>query len=90
MKERLFLYRVNIDRAGISVNKRIIFALNVFSDPAVTSFAVSDFALVRAEFTADKVVAERRKIRRQFSPNIPFFQIPDSGDGRGRGDHIRQ
>jgi hypothetical protein len=62
MEKGLLFHRVNIDCAGISENKGIIFSVPVFPDTAIPAFSVSGLALPRTKLATHAFIGKRCKV----------------------------
>jgi hypothetical protein len=62
MEKGLLFHRVDIDCAGISVNKGIVLSVFVFSDTAISAFSVSGFASPRTKLATHAFIGKRCKV----------------------------
>jgi hypothetical protein len=74
VEERFFLHRIHVDGAGVAIDERIIAAVHVLTNAAVSPFTRSHLAKSRTKLTANIAPGELGEKWRRLSAKIAFLQ----------------
>jgi hypothetical protein len=88
VEKRLFLHRIHVNGAGVAIDERVIAAVDILTNAAVSPFTRTHLAEAGTEFAPNVAPGQSGEKRRGLAAKVAFLQV--ERPSRGWGEQIYQ